>query len=445
SRKEWTQSCATPAIEKLERVRDVRVHSGIAPEQGMQRGTETSVPDFGRLRSIFTGCQVCVADCRRREFTDQPREDMTFDAFVDVFESHRGSPDDPIECDEGTHDQRDLLYLKDWHFVRDRPEYGAYTVPDIFADDWLNGFWAARKDTEDDYRFCYMGGPGTFTPLHADVYRSYSWSANITGIKHWIFFPPDQQPLLRSVKTGQPPYLISEALADPAEYPNAAKAVRIDVWQFPGETIFVPSGWWHQVINESHTISINHNWANACNLVYLSESLVHDWIQARWDIRDLWQDKIITDVYEYETVVNDLVRANSGWDWVLLFRLLAWGVGLVRQLQNPSQQHDRLTSCEHPGLEDVRRDLFPSSTFILEQIRKVLDRFRLPSKLPVEHLQELPTDCLAKDLVQRWYEGDDKHVRLAELHFFVGQAIPHSTVVNSLYDCVCTLSDRTGF
>ena len=33
---------------------------------------------------------------------------------------------------------------------------------------------------------------GTWTPLHADVFRSYSWSANICGRKQWLFLPPSQ-------------------------------------------------------------------------------------------------------------------------------------------------------------------------------------------------------------------------------------------------------------
>lgn len=33
---------------------------------------------------------------------------------------------------------------------------------------------------------------GSWTPLHADVFRSYSWSANVCGKKKWIFLPPSQ-------------------------------------------------------------------------------------------------------------------------------------------------------------------------------------------------------------------------------------------------------------
>jgi hypothetical protein len=62
-------------------------------------------------------------------------------------------------------------YLKDFHFVKTFPAYGAYETPDIFCDDWMNEFWTRRTDVDDDYRFVYCGGDGTFTPFHADVYR----------------------------------------------------------------------------------------------------------------------------------------------------------------------------------------------------------------------------------------------------------------------------------
>lgn len=37
---------------------------------------------------------------------------------------------------------------------------------------------------------------GTWTPLHADVFRSYSWSANVCGKKKWHFLSPSQCHLL---------------------------------------------------------------------------------------------------------------------------------------------------------------------------------------------------------------------------------------------------------
>lgn len=69
------------------------------------------------------------------------------------------------------------------------------------SEDWLNlGYLSPRTTdhsgldaSQSDFRFTYLGPRGTFTPLHRDVYASYSWSANIVGRKMWWLFPPDPE------------------------------------------------------------------------------------------------------------------------------------------------------------------------------------------------------------------------------------------------------------
>ena len=69
-----------------------------------------------------------------------------------------------------------------------------YKTPTLFADDWMNAYYTTH--TADDFRFVYCGAAGTFTPLHRDVYCSYSWSTNICGRKRWWMFPPEESPKL---------------------------------------------------------------------------------------------------------------------------------------------------------------------------------------------------------------------------------------------------------
>ena len=126
----------------------------------------------GDLLLTFADAVVPVAHCTKKDFNDQMRSTMTLREFVEQRQTETES-----------------LYLKDWHLVRDAPEgYVAYHLPCFFSDDWINGFWdqqSLKDRDQDDYRFVYIGKKGTFTPLHKDVFRSYSWSTNIAGRKRW--------------------------------------------------------------------------------------------------------------------------------------------------------------------------------------------------------------------------------------------------------------------
>ena len=86
----------------------------------------------------------------------------------------------------------------------------------------------------------YAGARGTFTPLHRDVYASYSWSTNVAGRKRWWLFPPEQTALLfgrGGEERAETPFDVRRV--DPLEFPNFARARPLVVEQGAGETIFV--------------------------------------------------------------------------------------------------------------------------------------------------------------------------------------------------------------
>ncbi|KAI8360412.1 hypothetical protein B0O80DRAFT_371117, partial [Mortierella sp. GBAus27b] len=262
-------------------------------------------PNFKGLREQLCQepVQVPVADCQTKDFTDQKRSTMDLKAFLDEWEANS-------LANVGSR-----MYLKDFHFVRTFPWYHAYDTPEIFRDDWMNEFWTRRGDMDDDYRFVYCGGNGTFTPFHADVYRSYSWSANICGIKKWTLFPPNQEHLF-SDHLGNTVYDIENV--DTASFPDFDKASRFTIYQQPGETLFVPSGWWHQVHNIGDTISINHNWCNGSNLDLLLDSICSDLSEVEREIDHL---KDMMDEGEWIETCQKLLLLNSGWDWSTLWHM----------------------------------------------------------------------------------------------------------------------------
>lgn len=102
------------------------------------------------------------------------------------------------------------------------------------------------------------------TPFHADVFSSYSWSANVYGRKRWILFPPGEEQTFKDSFENLPYDISTE---------NISVTKHFDIIQEPGEVIFVPSGWYHQVWNLDNTVSINHNWINGCNINIMFRSL----------------------------------------------------------------------------------------------------------------------------------------------------------------------------
>jgi hypothetical protein len=299
-----------------------------------------------------------------------------------------GAPpsDSSLSCKAGTA-RPALRYMKDWHFVRERPEAaaGAYAVPDLFADDWLNGWHddlaacrgggsggdgvavtgcccgvnggpcqqgggathdvpahieqvvtaAARCSSGgdgdgggglgsdggdsthrlrsvEDYRFVYMGGSGTWTPLHHDVLASHSWSVNVCGAKVWLFAPPEASAALlydawgdlrwSDLRTPREKEALDAAAAAATAAAGvtapasgaAAAACPLGPPQLPlsfcvqqrGDAVFVPSGWHHQVHNIGATISINHNWLNGASLGRVAAFLAGELARVRSSIAD---------------------------------------------------------------------------------------------------------------------------------------------------------------
>lgn len=180
-----------------------------------------------------------------------------------------------------------VYYLKDWHFQSDweaatstSSSKAPYEVPPFLGDDWMDAFCRAaaadfsicRFGGGEDYRFAYIGPVHSWTGLHHDVFGTYSWSFNVYGEKLWFFPTPESNDrLMREAISGFPP---------PPDIRVLAGISYDTVVQLPGDLVFVPSLFFHQVHNISGLpvrladaegtvsvvslcISVNHNWMNA--------------------------------------------------------------------------------------------------------------------------------------------------------------------------------------
>lgn len=106
---------------------------------------------------------------------------------------------------------------------------------------------------------------------------------------------------------------------DAEEFPKFEQARRVVLYQKDGETVFVPSGWFHQVENIGAAISLNHNWVNANNLKYAYQSLkkdLGDCTKAIEDIKDGMSE------VEFVQECQQLLLVHSGWDWKTFLKML---------------------------------------------------------------------------------------------------------------------------
>lgn len=248
--------------------------------------------NYNYFDSEFGELDVPVADCDKLQYNAHCKSDMKLREFIDYLKKPN---------------KENLFYLKDWHLRQMRPNDNFYDVPHLFASDWLNEY--ALDHNEDDFMFVYIGPQGSWTPLHSDVYSSFSWSVNITGLKKWIFFPPGEEEKFRDVLGNLPLSFNAES------FENVKYSV---IYQKKGEAIFVPSGWHHEVYNVEDTISINHNWINGCNLHFVWKALEASMVLVEQEIDEL---KMTPEFYENCQV---MLKSLYGMDYKIFFKLILY-------------------------------------------------------------------------------------------------------------------------
>ena len=146
-------------------------------------------------------------------------------------------------------------YANGWHFDLDHPELlEDYRVPELF-EDWIAEQPAAVSP---HYRWIYMGPAGTGTGLHIDNMGTHAWLTQLIGRKQWVFFAPDAIPL---------EYCDHANAFNPDldRFPAFRGAEPLEAVLSPGETMFVPAGWRHQVRNLDASLALTENFANMSN------------------------------------------------------------------------------------------------------------------------------------------------------------------------------------
>lgn len=88
------------------------------------------------------------------------------------------------------------------------------------------------------------------------------------------------------------------------------------IHQKENEAIFVPSGWYHQVLNVKDTISINHNWFNGTNIKKIWLNLSEQMRKVRQEIDDC------QDMDNFQEHCEKILKADFGMNFTDFIELL---------------------------------------------------------------------------------------------------------------------------
>jgi hypothetical protein len=141
--------------------------------------------------------------------------------------------------------------------------------PIYCSPNWLDGpfSWGLHRDFRKGSWQLYIGGPGMgFPHLHYDLGRTHAFLMQIYGRKRFMMYAPADTPYLYPWENIPNLSLIEDLdRPDLERFQLFPKAVRYECELGPGDTIFVPGGWWHTTKIEMPCITVSFNIANASN------------------------------------------------------------------------------------------------------------------------------------------------------------------------------------
>jgi hypothetical protein len=152
---------------------------------------------------------------------------------------------------------------------KDYPEL----LPDIHPRfEYANPDWSHKKLLEpflrgaDTYEIFFGSPGGQFPYVHYDYMGLHAFITQLYGIKEFTVIPPNQTPYVYPKEDNSWVSDIPDIKnIDLEKFPLSAKATPVTFTVGPGETLFIPNGWWHTAHSLTTTISVAQDSLNASN------------------------------------------------------------------------------------------------------------------------------------------------------------------------------------
>ena len=177
----------------------------------------------------------------------------------------------------GQHDDSPLYIFDsafDEHSVS-RQILADFTAPHYFQEDL---FHLLGEQKRPPYRWVAIGPERSGSSLHIDPLATSAWNTLLKGVKRWVLFPPTAPKHLVKGDYLKQRGEDNEAITyfarilprikeeERRRYRSGLPLLGMrEVLQYPGDTIFVPGGWWHAVLNMEDTIAVTQNYVSSVN------------------------------------------------------------------------------------------------------------------------------------------------------------------------------------
>lgn len=149
--------------------------------------------------------------------------------------------------------------------------------PELLTDLEISKYLSDKKIIETNL---WIGQRDYISPLHFD--KGNNLFMQIFGIKKFILYSPhDFYFLYPNRYNSKAPHLspIQPLDVDIKKFPKFSKATPIEITLYPSDMLFIPAYWWHCVIAQDVTISINR-WFN----VLLRQKMVPGYFHCQFSI-----------------------------------------------------------------------------------------------------------------------------------------------------------------
>jgi len=148
-----------------------------------------------------------------------------------------------------------------------------HQIPELFSDvaplhPYLTGNWLTSRLLPHMAIDLYIGGPGaTLRAIHHERIHHHGFTSLVFGEKRFMLWSPSESPFMYP-QSGLNRH--KSSIEDPEnpdfdKFPLFAKAEMSIADLRPGDTLFIPAGWWHTSRVVTMSINVTHCFANHTN------------------------------------------------------------------------------------------------------------------------------------------------------------------------------------